>query len=240
MSKNIGFEPTSEESELLFDMPTPASLHMPAWYKNMPLHLDGEEITGLAPDSVGSSNLTLRGCMPFLDAISSGYMFTLPFDIEIRKDHRGLVGIRWATNVDLIGQHSQDQAPGLPIPVGGSPHILKWKPGWRVVTPKGYSCLFTHPLNHIDLPFVTLSGVVDTDTYKLGTEIPFRLLDTGEEVAILERGTPICQVIPFKRDDWASSQVKFDAELQKREAFELKSRIIRSYQRFFWQRKSFK
>lgn len=205
MNNKIKFQPTSIESEIFFDMPKPASEYLPSWYREMNLHLENEEITSLAPDTVASSNLTLKGCMPFLDAISSGYMFVLPFDIEIRKNDYGMVGIRWATNVDFIGQHSLDQAPGLPIPFGASPNILKWKPGWKAITPPGYSCLFTHPMNHLDLPFTVLSGVVDTDTYKLGVEIPFRLLNQEKEIVIIEKGTPICQIIPFKRENWSCS-----------------------------------
>lgn len=239
MSVEILFEPTSEEAELLFAPPQPASLHLPTWYRNMPIHIENEEKTGLAPDSISSSNLTLKGCMPFLDAISMGYVFTLPFDIEIRKNERGQIGIRWATNIDFVGQHSIDQAPGLPSPVNASPNILKWKPGWRIITPRGYSCLFTHPINHIDLPFVTLSGVVDTDSYGLGVELPFKLLDSSDDLFILEKGTPICQVFPFKREKWKRDVVQYDPISQTKNGFALKSKIVRSYQNQFWQKKSF-
>lgn len=240
MDRNIKFEPTSHEAELFFEVPSPASQHLPSWYREMDLHLEGETTTGLSPDGVASSNLTLKGCMPFLDAMTSGYMLTLPFDMEIRKNNRGMIGLRWATNVDFIGQHSQDQAPGLPVPMDGSPNILKWRPGWRIITPPGYSCLFTHPMNYVDLPFITLSGIVDTDSYKLGTEFPFRLLDQKNELTILEKGTPICQIIPFKRDNWSSSLVKFDEQEQKKNGFLLKSKIVRSYQTQFWKKKSYK
>ena len=189
MTKHLKFEPDSDEHGLLYEHPSPAAETLPEWYRGMPLHLAGEETTGLAPDGVAVSNLTLKGCMPFLDAMTSGYVFTLPFDIEIRKNKQGMVGLRWATNQDFIGQHGPDQAPGLPTPPTASPNILKWRPGWRVITPPGYSCLFTHPLNRFDLPFVTLSGVVDTDSYKLGVEFPFRLLETNKDVFILEKGT---------------------------------------------------
>ena len=126
------------------------------------------------------------------------------------------------------------------MPFGASPSILKWSPGWRIITPPGYSCLFTHPMNHFDLPFATLSGVVDTDSYKLGTEFPFRLLNINKDVVILEKGTPICQVIPFRREDWSSSTIEFDEEANKKNGFALKSKIIRSYQLQFWKKKSYK
>lgn len=240
MKRFIEFEPTNKEAEILFPKPTPALECLPEWYRSMPVHLGNEEKTGLSPDGVASSNLTLKGCMPFLDAISFGYSFTLPFDIELRRNRQGMVGIRWATNIDFVGQHGQDQAPGLPTPFGGSPNILKWRPGWRVITPPGYSCFFTHPVNHIDLPFTVISGVVDTDSYGLGVEIPFKLLDFGTDLTILEKGTPICQVIPFKRENWESKQVPFDEETQKKNGFMLKSKIVRSYQTQFWKKKSFK
>ena len=234
----IQFEPFDKESELLLEMPKPAAQHIPKWYKDMPVHMDNEKLTGLNKESVEVSNLTLKGCSPFLDAITSGYMFVLPFDLEFRKNEQGMVGMRWATNINLISGHGPDQAPGIPAPVGGNETLLKWRPGWRVITPPGYSSFFTHPTNRHDLPFRTFSGVVDTDTYKLGVEFPFQLLNTiKEDIFILEQGTPICQVIPFKREDWKSEAVAFDEDKNKKNGF--KSKIVRSYKNQFWHKKSY-
>jgi hypothetical protein len=236
----VQFEPFDKESELLFDMPKPAAKSIPGWYKDMAVHMDGEKTTGLSKTTTVVSNLTLKGCSPFLDALTSGYMFELPFDIEFRRNEEGMINIRWATNVNYIGSHGPDQAPGLPGPVGGSESLLKWRPGWRIITPKGYSALFTHPLNRHDLPFRTFSGVVDTDMYELGVEFPFQLLNTIEEdIFILKKGTPICQVIPFKREDWKSEEVPFDEDANKKNGFKLKSEIVRSYKRQFWKKKNY-
>ena len=236
----IQFEPTDKESEVLLERPKQASQYIPDWYKNMPIHMDGEKITGLSKHGIGSSNLTLKGCSPFLDALTSGYMFTLPSDLEFRFHPGKGINMRWATNIEIISSHRPEQAPGLPAPVDGSPDLLKWRPGWRIITPKGYSCLFTHPLNRHDLPFRTFSGVVDTDSYPLGVEFPFQLLkDITKDIFILEQGTPICQVIPFKRENWKSEQVKFDEDANKKNAFQLKSKIVRSYKNQFWNKKSY-
>jgi hypothetical protein len=236
----VQFEPFDKEAELLFEMPKPAAKSIPGWYKDMAVHMDGEKTTGLSKTTNVVSNLTLKGCSPFLDALTSGYMFELPFDIEFRRNEEGMINIRWATNVNYIGSHGPDQAPGLPGPVGGSESLLKWRPGWRIITPKGYSALFTHPLNRHDLPFRTFSGVVDTDMYELGVEFPFQLLNTIEEdIFILKKGTPICQVIPFKREDWKSEEVPFDEDANKKNGFKLKSELVRSYKRQFWQKKNY-
>jgi hypothetical protein len=236
----VQFEPFDKEAELLFEMPKPAAKSIPGWYKDMAVHMDGEKTTGLSKTTNVVSNLTLKGCSPFLDALTSGYMFELPFDIEFRRNKEGMINIRWATNVNYIGSHGPDQAPGLPGPVGGSETLLKWRPGWRIITPKGYSALFTHPLNRHDLPFRTFSGVVDTDMYELGVEFPFQLLNNIEEdIFILKKGTPICQVIPFKREDWKSEEVPFDEDANKKNGFKLKSEIVRSYKKQFWKKKNY-
>jgi hypothetical protein len=236
----VQFEPFDKEAELLFEMPKPAAKSIPGWYKDMAVHMDGEKTTGLSKTTNVVSNLTLKGCSPFLDALTSGYMFELPFDIEFRRNEQGMINIRWATNVNYIGSHGPDQAPGLPGPVGGSESLLKWRPGWRIITPKGYSALFTHPLNRHDLPFRTFSGVVDTDMYELGVEFPFQLLNNIEDdIFILKKGTPICQVIPFKRENWKSEEIPFDEDANKKNGFKLKSEIVRSYKKQFWKKKNY-
>jgi len=237
----IQFEAFDKETELLFDPPKPAVQSLPEWYKNMPTRLDNEKSDGLSKDGVAVSNLTLKGCSPFLDALGTGYIFELPFDLEFRHDKDRGINVRWATNVNFVGTHGPDQAPGIPVPFDGESGLLKWRPGWRVITPEGYSCLFTHPLNRHDLPFRTFSGVVDTDMYKLGVEFPFQLLSSiKQDVFILEKGTPICQVLPFKRDDWDSSVSEFNEEENKKQGFLLKSKLVRSYKQQFWQKKVYK
>lgn len=236
----IKFEPANKDAALFFNLPTPASKHIPEWYKNMPVHMDGEKITGLHKDGIGSSNLTLKGCSPFLDALTGGYIFTLPCDLEFRMYPNKGINIRWATEINLVSSHGADQAPGLPKPFGGNTDLLKWAPGWRIITPPGYSCLFTHPFNRHDLPFRTFSGIVDTDSYPLGVEFPFQLLQTiDEDIFILEKGTPICQVLPFKRDSWKSEQLNFNEEENRKNGFILKSKIVRSYKNQFWHKKNY-
>lgn len=236
----ISFEPADKEAHLFFDSPKPASQLIPSWYKDMALHMDNEKIDGLNKESVAVSNLTLKGCSPFLDGLISGYMFTLPADLEFRN-HKGRgINVRWSAPVDLLGSHGPQQAPGLPVPFGGSGDLLKWKPGWRVITPPGYSCLFTHPFNRHELPFRTFTGVVDTDSYPLGVEFPFQLLNViDEDIFILEKGTPICQILPFKRDAWKKEEVDFNEEENKRNGFLLKSKIVRSYKSQFWHKKQY-
>jgi hypothetical protein len=75
-------------------------------------------------------------------------------------------------------------------------------PAWSIKTPNGYSSLFTHPINRIDLPFYTLGGIVDTDKWGEAGNHPF-VFKNGWE-GIIPKGTPYAQIIPFKRDNWES------------------------------------
>ena len=67
-------------------------------------------------------------------------------------------------------------------------------------TKPGVSILFTHPMNRPDLPFHTLSGMVDTDGFtELPVHFPAQWKDPGFD-GVLKQGTPIVQCIPLRRE----------------------------------------
>jgi hypothetical protein len=62
--------------------------------------------------------------------------------------------------------------------------------------------LVTHPVNRYDLPFTTLTGLVDTDLYK-DDFINFPAQWRNPKFrGVLPRGTPVAQCLPVKRDLW--------------------------------------
>jgi hypothetical protein len=102
--------------------------------------------------------------------------------------------------------------------------------------------LFTHPLNRHDLPFRTFSGVVETDSYTLAVQFPFQFtkeLEKGESY-IIEKGTPVVQMVPIKRDSWEREKIEPNENEIKKNAFEYFSTISRSYKKNFWQKKEYK
>ena len=71
--------------------------------------------------------------------------------------------------------------------------------------PPGYSLLITHPVNRHDLPFTTLTGLVDTDRYKDNfINFPARWRDPAFN-GVLAKGTPIAQCVPVKRAIWSGA-----------------------------------
>ena len=201
---NISFTPdlSFELSEAVAP-PSPAILNIPTWYKDTNLRIGGEQRDGLSDGNTQSPNTTVKGCSPFLDAFGFGYIYTLPLDVEIRDNGKGY-DFNWRAKGDFLTMHDRSQSPLTPPAIGGETEIVKWMNAFFIKTPPGYSCLFTHPLNRNELPFRTFSGVVDTDSYNLPVHFPFQLV-SKEKNFIIEKGTPICQIIPFKREDWKSS-----------------------------------
>jgi hypothetical protein len=151
-----------------------------------------------------------------------------------------MIGVRWATNINFIGSHGLDQAPGIPGPVGGSEALLKWRPGWRAITPKGYSTLFTHPLNRHDLPFTTMSGIIDSDLWHTPVFTSFFL--KRNFIGIIPKGTPIFQMIPIKREEWALDIDYSNENIERNQIKDEKRRslIYAYYKNIIWQRKQYR
>jgi hypothetical protein len=102
-----------------------------------------------------------------------------------------------------IDFHDGAQVEGTPFHEDDR-YIVKFNNFWTIKTPPGYSLLFTHPLNRIDLPFTTISGMVDTDTFPDNLiNFPARWHDTNFN-GVLPRGTPVAQCIPVKREIWTA------------------------------------
>ncbi len=115
----------------------------------------------------------------------------------------------------------------------------KWNNPYAITTPPGYSVLFTAPM-HRQSVFTILDGIVDTDTYKAPVNFPFVLNDIKWE-GIIPAGTPMAQVIPFKRESW-EHKIGSDKEIQEQEKItkKLKTLFFNSYKRQFWSRKEYR
>ena len=106
--------------------------------------------------------------------------------------------------------HNYNQIPDHPMasrPYGKVP--LKFINPWIVQTPPGYSCLFTSPLNHMETRLKILDGVVDTDEYYNNVNTPF-VWTGGDGEFNIPKGTPLIQIIPFKRETYSVEYAAVD------------------------------
>ena len=218
--------------------PKPAIKSLPTWFKNMaPEMSDEEKIRVGFEDPMHPVGGTLKQCIPVLDALTSGYILFSPTDLIITQ-RGGQPYYEWQGAHPLIAGNPKEQAPGHPAV--NTESIPKWINIYGIKTPKGYSCLFTHPFHRDDLPFRTMSGVVDTDRYTNTVLLPFTLKDPNF-VGHIPAGTPIAQVIPFKRTSW---EHEFGSELELKEANNIAWRLQKlkefKYKHSWWERKSYR
>lgn len=170
--------------------PVPAAKVMPDWFRALPA-VDQQAL------SASNNALTIKRCMPFLDALTTGWIIPLAATVRIEVSEGGIkVDCGWEFDRVMISNHNPEQVTGHPR--AASPP-MKFHNHWTVVTPPGWSCLFVAPLNRVHPAFDVLSGIVDTDTYGAPVHFPF-FPPSADGVHTIEQGTPIVQVIPFRRD----------------------------------------
>jgi hypothetical protein len=170
--------------------------HIPEWYKK-------SEITYTEDhgDHTHEHN-GLKTCVPFLDALLSGYCLTTWTDVHIKIEDEGKIHIDFGDDVTspIIAERTKTVGYHMPRPAGHLPNHLVWTPKWGFKSPKGFSSLIVHPLNRFDLPFTTSSGIIDSDKFHGSGNVPFFLKEGFE--GVIPKGTPFAQIIPIKREEW--------------------------------------
>jgi len=212
--------------------PQPASKMLPDWYKETQSYY-GEQ--GKKPTGNGTTTATIKRCVPVFDALTAGYIITSFCDIYIsQKD--GAPWYEWPS-FGPIEFHPVEQA--VLHPKQNNFSFPKWINPWAISTPKGYSVLFTAPMHRENSIFTCMPGVVDTDNYTPPVNFPFTLNDTTFE-GFIPAGTPLVQVIPFKRDSWKKQLgTQKDIEEQDKITKKLRTIFFDSYRNRYWDRKQF-
>jgi len=219
--------------------PKPSILNIPKEYKNMKSFVEQDEPR------------TVKTCVPFLDALTCGYIIPFPIDYSYRYDQEN-TKVVFKTNVGLplnfadkfkVTNHPEYQvSKELRHNKRTVEAIFKFYNPWLIKTPPGYSCIFTQPFNR-NLPFKIIDGIVDTDTYKDNIHFPFYWTNPHDEKIILEAGSPMVLVIPFKRESWKiETYVEKDKDLKIKSLEHIKfhSLIMNNYKKMVWNKKSFK
>ncbi len=203
MSKNINFRARSKTEFEIQLKPYPAVKQLPEWFVKSSPHW-GSHIfpqDGKLHFRNREANNTYKKCVPLLDSLSAGYIIPLWADVMVEQ-RDGFPEIYWKTQKDIFQLHGQPSRE-IPAPVGYDQIVYKYNNCWIPQSPKGYSCLIISPVGYNDLPFYAVSAIVDTDKSTLELVFPM-WVKTGFE-GVVEKGTPIVQIIPFKRDDWDST-----------------------------------
>jgi hypothetical protein len=179
-----------KEDEAVIAPPIPAKSYLPHWFRKLP-PVHEEEV------STQSTGLTVKRCMPFLDAMTTGWIIPLAATVRLEiTDNGKTVSGGWDFDRTMVSNHGSHQVAGHP---NSALPPCKFHNYWTIKTPPGWSCLFVNPLNRPNGIFDLVSGVVDTDTYT--SEIHFPFFATADDgLYTIEKGSPLVQVIPFRRE----------------------------------------
>ena len=215
--KVVEFRPRNPEFDIT--PPKPASLYIPEWYKDT--------------KPVKESILTAKRCVPLIDSLSAGYMVVLAADVHWRAESEKKY---WSSSkVQLISSHHQIQTDQFELSDEFETQPYKWINQFHIKTPKGYSMLFTHPINRTDLPFYSFTGLVDTDRHPLIVNFPF-VIKKGFS-GVIPAGTPIAQCIPVKRDNWESTIKDPNKRHNHVDEFNVTTPPFGWYKRKYWVKK---
>lgn len=216
--KKIKFFSSKTDLEIL--KPLPTSKVIPEWYRKMP--------------RTANKVQTVKTCVPVLDALTAGYVIPLPAAVAWDEGSKTFLS---QAKFEVNSDHFASQTEDVVIPEEFDPQPHKWINNWYIKTPPGYSTLFIHPMNRLDLPFYSFGGIVDTDKHPLVINFPF-VWRKGFK-GVVPAGTPIIQAIPFKRDDWSSEVVDTGKSYSYEKEYEAMMPPFAWYKRKAWTRKRY-
>jgi hypothetical protein len=223
MTKKIEFASKYE----YLTLPQPAKKYIPEWYRKAERFVGGKPI--IQPETELGTQ-TIKLCVPFLDSLTSGYVVELWQDVTIADGEA-----RWAIEPEVLSVRKPSINQGMPAPKGYLDVPFAWQFPFYFKTPPGYSVLMTHPFNRFDLPFITLSGIVDADQGIMAGNAPFFMQEGFS--GLIPKGTPIALLFPFKRDDWKSEHNPSLIDISKYD--KPRSVISGWYKKNRWYRKEF-
>jgi len=112
-----------------YELPQPAHKFIPQWYKQTELKFNDEN----------HLEKSVRACMPFMEALTFGWIVPVPTDISISQRLDGMQ-ISWNTeDFEAMGNHKKDQVGGDIFPHDGE--VLKFNLPYFFRTPEGVSTM---------------------------------------------------------------------------------------------------
>jgi len=241
MSKSIQFTTHKDYLKIKEDYPEPIKLNIPDWFKDI------EHKQKLK---------TVKGCIPFLETLTTGYVLKIPLDIDVRFNYKNKNGERvteFTVNDNLYNfnlnsnkiheYHPTDQFKNSPIEKNNLNYpVYKIMNPWIIKTPPGYSCLFVSPLNNGDDRFSIIPGIVHTDKFKDYINFPITINSDKHPSfnSVIKRGTPYVQIIPFKRESWKMNIDVINEKERDMYLIDYWRGVLRIYQNKIWDKISWK
>lgn len=240
-----------------FQPPVPAASLIPDWWKNTPSY---GGFKGTEPNKKtmnfhsGADNATIKRCIPVLDSMSLGYLVVTPAELYVSPKEVTEKNVEngptsefllfYPRRAERVDYHPWGQASRHPY--GTKQRLAKVFTPWHVRLPKDHSLIITEPLNNPSEYWSVVSGVMDSDDFYPTLNFMVAIKDPNFE-GIIPAGTPIAQLIPFKRDNWESVIVDSDNNSGKiitDNQVALNNKLSKvfhgAYKKLFWSKKEYR
>lgn len=209
-------------------LPYPSKRKLPKWIRSN--------------ENFDNSQPTIKKCPGILDYAGIGYIVPLWADLKIDYDSSLMMlnpefSVPWANAL----LHSKEQFQGTPLESLSYPYskVIKIEAPWRIKLTSGYSSLLVDPIYHdVHSSITVIPGCIDHDAFHTANIfVSFNLY--GKGTVLIPRGTPLYQVLPFRRSVFSFSirtQTAEDSINSAREGNTLGT-FNKRYWRYFWQKK---
>jgi len=186
--------------------PVLAKKIQPDWWKTMKVQ---ESVRGV-------KSQTIRSCPAMDDWLKTGWILCANRDMEVKVGDGTTFSLAqeplqyFSSPTHPAGQvaNSFEYLPSDSAPTRGA---FKMKNPWNIITPEGYSCLYLDPFLFQNKHFATWQGIIDTDSFNVNmdnSQIIF--YPRTDKNFIIKEGTPLCQIVPYRREDWTASYICYD------------------------------
>lgn len=232
----------------IIEPPTPITKANMKWWQSITAQYNPELGTGSEPSAwvkkhrVGGS---ARACPAITDVLTHGYVMYSGIDVyfdttddEVKAQRVQGVPQDRDGNEILYRNDPWQTNDILYTPAGFSPQTFKMDPMYGIRTDEGYSVLITSIFYRDDLPWRFMDAIIDSDKFGVYDHISFWIKNDFK--GVVKQGTPMFQVIPFKREDFEMVIRDYDENQHVSQSHGVYSTFTQGYKKHFWNRKKFK
>ena len=110
--------------------PVPAKAVLPDWFRKLPAVDETKH-------GMNDTGLTIKRCMPFLDAMTTGWIIPLAATVRMEiRDNGAEMAAGWEFDRVMVSNHGMHQVKGNPW---GHRRLRKFHNYWTIITPPGWS-----------------------------------------------------------------------------------------------------
>ena len=188
---------------------------MPDWWKKMKIFQAVR----------GKRTQTIRACPAMDDWLKSGWYILANRDIEVLvgQDREGLSNENFITRDHTNSGYNSPSHPSeqfdnafdyIKNTKGHVKDAFKMRNPWNIITPDGYTCFYLDPFLFQNNHFAVWQGIIDTDKFNTNqdnSQIIF--YPKVEHSFVIPEGTPLVQIIPYRREEWTATYQLKDAKV---------------------------